>query len=210
MHLKRNEWAVLAANLAYVVPFGMLSIGRLNYEFVIYGLVIILVMSIIVLCQPRLEFSPPILWGLTCWGFLHMAGGHVFVGGRRIYELILVDVFPAYSILRYDHFVHCIGFGVATLVCYHLLARHLRSPDRPPAVVCGLAVLMGMGVGALNEIIELGVVLVVPESGVGDYENTAFDLVFNMLGAIIAMAVVRVRSRRTSDATHGTQQEDRT
>ena len=84
MYLKRNEWAVLAANLAYVLPFGLLSIRRLNYEFMIYGLVIILAMALVMLYQRRVEFGPLILWGLTCWGFLHMAGGHIFIGSRRL------------------------------------------------------------------------------------------------------------------------------
>jgi putative membrane protein len=44
-----------------------------------------------------------------------------------------------------------------------------------------------MGLGALNEIVEFAAVVASPSTGVGGYYNTALDLVFNGLGATLAV-----------------------
>ena len=190
MFLKKSEIPVLVVNAVYIVVFGGISlVPPVNYEFVIYALVIIIFFALILLTQRRVEFPLFHLWGLTLWGFLHMAGGHIDVGGERLYELVLIPLITRGqdTILRYDHAVHMLGFGVATLVCFHLLRPHLKAGAGRKPLVCGAAVLMGMGMGALNEVIELGVVLTAPESGVGGYFNTAFDLLFNAFGALLAV-----------------------
>jgi hypothetical protein len=58
-------------------------------------------------------------------------------------------------------------------------------------VLCAAA---GMGFGALNEVIEFIAVLTLPNTNVGGYENTGWDLVANLVGTIIAALVIRVRS----------------
>jgi hypothetical protein len=57
-------------------------------------------------------------------------------------------------------------------------------------IICGAA---GMGFGALNEIVEFVATLTIPETNVGGYENTGWDLVFNFFGCVIAAIVIRVR-----------------
>ena len=52
-----------------------------------------------------------------------------------------------------------------------------------------------MGLGAMNEIIEFIAVLLIPETNVGGYENTGWDLVSNAVGAVIA-ALLLYRYRR--------------
>lgn len=167
MRFKKSEVPILLVNLIYILAFGSLSLLRLNYEFVIYCAVIVLFLLLICVFQRRIQFDCCTLWGLTLWGFLHMAGGHLFIGGTRLYDQILLPVWSKYGILKYDQFVHVLGFGVATLVCFHLLRPHLKAEVRSWAVLSVLAALMGMGLGAFNEVIELLVVWVVPQSGVG-------------------------------------------
>ncbi len=53
--------------------------------------------------------------------------------------------------------------------------------------------MMGLGVGGLNEIVEFIAVLTIPETGVGGYDNTLWDMVFNLLGACAAAASLRTR-----------------
>lgn len=53
----------------------------------------------------------------------------------------------------------------------------------------------GLGVGALNEIIEFFATVVVPETGVGGYENTALDLVADLIGALSATTLIAVTRR---------------
>jgi hypothetical protein len=50
-----------------------------------------------------------------------------------------------------------------------------------------------MGLGALNEVIEFAVTLSVPETNVGGYINTGWDLVANSVGAVGAATIIRLR-----------------
>jgi len=197
MWIKRSEVPILLANIAYLAVFGGMSLARLNYEFIIYTLVIVVFLVLIAIGQRRVQFPPTVLWGLTLWGFLHMAGGHVPVGAGRLYDLVLVPLATRgdATILRYDHVVHALGFGVATLVCFHLLGPWLRERAGGRVVLSALVLLMGMGLGALNEVVELIVVLTAAESGVGGYFNTAFDLLFNFMGALAAVIYLNAAGR---------------
>ena len=50
----------------------------------------------------------------------------------------------------------------------------------------------GLGVGGLNEIIEFIATVVMPETGVGGYMNTALDLVADLVGAVLAVIFLRL------------------
>jgi putative membrane protein len=194
MLLRRGEGLLLAVNIAYIAGFGAVYARNMNYEFIIYCLVILVFLGLVAASQRKVQFGLPLLWGLTAWGFLHMAGGQLSIGGTRLYDIMLLPVSTELGVLRYDQAVHAFGFGVATLVCHHLLKPNLG--DRVNwKLLCVLIALMGMGVGALNEVIELIVVLLAPSSGVGGYYNTAFDMLFNMLGATLAVTWLSVRRR---------------
>lgn len=194
MKVKKNEVPILVANLVYIVGFGGLAMARGNYEFVCYGVVLVSAFSAVLFWQERLAFSRPVLWGLTLWGLMHMAGGNVYPGGTRLYDVMVVPIVGGkYAILKYDQIVHTIGFGVVTVVCYHLLKPYLAARTGPRRMLPVLIVLMGLGVGALNEVVEFAVAATVQASGVGGYENTALDLVFNTLGAVLAVVWVSLR-----------------
>jgi hypothetical protein len=55
-----------------------------------------------------------------------------------------------------------------------------------------------MGLGGLNEMIEFSAVLLVPDTNVGGYYNTALDFVPNAIRAVVAMRLVTWASRRAS------------
>jgi putative membrane protein len=171
-----------------------MAVTRSNYEFVLYGAVVLGAVVAVLAAQSRVRFESGVLWGLSLWGLLHMAGGNVRVGEGILYEVQLVPV-----VLRYDQLVHFIGFGVATLVCHHLLRVYLRDGVRMPWMLAVLVVMMGTGVGALNEIVEFVAVLTIPETGVGGYGNTLWDLVFNLFGATTAAVYLSVRERRRAE-----------
>ena len=97
---------------------------------------------------------------------------------------------------RYDQAVHFFGFGVATVACWEALRRWLPHSPRPSAGLSVLIGLMGLGVGAVNEVLEFLTTLLIPETNVGGYTNTGWDLVFNTLGATAAVALIRFRERR--------------
>jgi uncharacterized membrane protein YjdF len=136
-------------------------------------------------------FSDLVAVGVTAWAVAHLAGGLIGLDGDRVlYNAVLAPH------LRYDNVVHFFGFGVAGVAAWEALAPRLASRDVGP-LAAGITVwLFGMGIGALNEVVEFAVALNVEESNVGGYLNTGRDLVANMLGAASGALVVvrRVRS----------------
>ena len=119
-----------------------------------------------------------------------MAGGGLFVRGARLYELMLIPLSSTYSIFRYDQLVHMVGFGVATLLMYELIAPIIAHHQKHWARIFIVVIMAGLGVGAFNEILEFVVGVIVPQSGVGGYINTSLDLVADFIGAILAMMYV--------------------
>ena len=91
-------------------------------------------------------------------------------------------------LLKYDQLVHAFGFGVCAYIIFHFLKRYANSPYR--FGVYAIAALGGMGLGVVNEIAEFVAVLLFPNNGVGGYVNTSLDLVFNTVGAVLAMVGV--------------------
>jgi hypothetical protein len=190
--LTRRELPVFLFSLVYIVAFTLLSLRRHNYEFLMYSCVVIAAVIVMLLLDQFIRFSPGLLWGMSFWGLLHMAGGNVSVGGDRVlYELQLIPV-----VLRYDQFVHAYGFGMITLVCYRVLCDYLRPEVQRWWPLAILVLLMGSGMGALNEIIEFIAQKTMPETKVGGYDNTLWDLVFNLLGGIVAVTVLTLTRPR--------------
>lgn len=195
MRLTRQEMPILGVNLLYIPFFTFLAWRQSNQEFLLYVLVILVAGGLVVWNQSKIRFDRVVLWGLTLWGLMHMAGGNIRVGDGVLYSLQLVPIAPQHQILRYDQVVHFFGFGVATLVAHHLLRPFLRSGIPPKATMAFLVVLMGCGFGALNEVIEFIAVLALPETGVGGYENTMWDLVFNLFGSVTVAVWLRLSGR---------------
>jgi hypothetical protein len=119
----------------------------------------------------------------------HMAGGLVIVGGDVLY-----NAHPSIHAFQYDHIFHASASGVAAIVLWLFIADEIRS--RVGAVV--VSVLGGLGVGALNELIEFLATLAHHGSHVGGYRNTGWDLLSNALGATVATGVMVSTVRRRS------------
>ena len=195
--IKKGQIPILLVNVIALTCFSVLFVRRQNYEFLLYVGVIIFFLVLILLTNRKVNLPNNVLWGLTAWSLLHMAGGGLYIGGKKIYELILIPlVGDPYYIFRYDQFVHIVGFGTATLVMYALLKPSLRENLNRWVSVGIVVVMAGLGVGALNEIVEFLATVLVPETGVGGYINTALDLVSNLIGAIVAMVYLRLTEKR--------------
>ncbi len=190
-HPTRAEWAVAGVTLAYVLGFTAWFFAIGNFEFIVYVITMAGLIALVGLNLARAAFPPVMLWALSLWGLLHMAGGGVPVGDSVLYSMPLLPVIETerYMILKYDQAVHAYGFGVTAWLLWHLMTRHF--PATRGSVTALVYPLFGaMGLGALNEMIEFTAVLLVPETNVGGYYNTALDLVFNALGAGAAVALI--------------------
>lgn len=193
MLLKKGQIPILFVNACALAGFTILFASRKNYEFLLYIGVIIFFLGLIVGTNKKVDYPNGVLWGLTAWALLHMSGGGLYIGEVKLYEIILIPISEEYNIFRFDQFVHIVGFGVATLVMYYLI-RPLLTPDLDRRVALSIVVVMaGLGVGALNEIVEFTATVLVPETGVGGYINTSLDLVADLVGAALAIAIIRIR-----------------
>ena len=177
--------------LAYY--FVMLAIGALygatGTPF--YALFLGAAALLVAFLDARHPFSDLVLWGLAIWGFAHMLGGLVEVNGEALYEIEL-----GAEQLRFDKFVHFMGFGFATLASYEVL-RATTARDAPPRSAAITAFFVGVGLGALNETVEFLITLLPTDSNVGGFSNTGWDLVANTLGAgLAAWAAPALEARR--------------
>ncbi len=175
-----QERPILAFNVLYLSLFALYAAAQKNYEFIFYVSRVFFFLLLILIKNRRLKLSAGVLWGLSLWGLLHMMGGTVPVQGSVLYNLQLIPI-----VLKYDQFVHAFGFGTTTIVGYQLLKPYLRRRVNWTTLSI-LLVMIGLGAGAVNEILEFIATVILPETNVGGYINTSLDLVFNLIGAIIA------------------------
>ncbi|NNF23806.1 MAG: hypothetical protein HKN63_03230 [Rhodobacteraceae bacterium] len=189
--IKKGEIGVALLTLAYIAGFTVwfLSIG--NYEFIFYVLTMLGLMLLVGLSLQAAAFPLPMLWALSIWGLLHMAGGGIPANGAVLYNLVIAPIYNSEEIviLKYDQAVHAYGFGVTAWLLHHLLTRHFPEAAGTATALVYPA-LGAMGLGAANEMIEFTAVLLVPDTNVGGYTNTALDLCFNALGAVVAVIVL--------------------
>lgn len=187
-----------AFTFAYLLAAVLGAVTQGNLEFVFYIVVMLVLVAVVWTVDRRVHLSLGALWGLSIWGLAHMIGGLVPVptgwpvavdGQAVVYSLWLLP-----ERLKYDQVVHAFGFGVTTWVCWQGLSRILRERGAADAPTAGLMVLCGAagaGFGALNEVIEFAATLLVPETNVGGYLNTGWDLVANLVGVTAAALAIR-------------------
>lgn len=204
--LSRVEVRVLSFNVAYLIAASAVFVARGNAEFVLYILIMLVLGALILTAHRRVKFPEGVLWALSVWGLLHMAGGLVPVPElwpingeiRVLYSLWFIP-----GLLKYDHVIHAYGFGVTTVVCWYgfrsILSDHTAGHSltaaeasvRPSFGMLTLCAAGGMGFGALNEVIEFIITLCVPDTNIGGYINTGWDLVSNLAGSVLGCLVIR-------------------
>ncbi len=185
--------------ILYMLILSVLAFRQGNTEFLMYALVMVVFITTTLFLHLRIRFSPTVLWLLATWGLLHMLGGTIPINPQftdtfraatnsddqpTAAVLYSLRYFP--NLPRYDQLIHAFGFFSATLACYEALRALLNA--RKSVSLAIIAALMGIGLGALNEVIEFFAVLTMPQTNVGGYTNTAWDLVANTIGASLAAA----------------------
>lgn len=201
---QRFPQAVVWFTLAYLLLATIGAIASGNGEFVFYLLVMFVLIAVLTVIHVRVDLSRGLLWALSAWGLAHMAGGLVPVPPswpidgtiRVLYSWWIIP-----GLLKYDHLVHAFGFGVATFLCWEGLraaaaqnsSKKILRPTVGLLIICAAA---SAGLGAGNEVVEFIATLLLPETNVGGYENTGWDLVSNLTGAIIAAVAIFMMDRR--------------
>lgn len=207
----RQVLIIFAITGLYLLTAGIAAWRLGNSEFVFYIVVMLIIIAGITLLHRRVGLSAGLLSGLCLWGFLHMAGGLVPIPAswhQGLDQDVLYNFWFIPQRLKYDQVVHALGFGLTTWLCWQALEtafeKHASTSGAPRPtlglmVLCGAA---GMGFGALNEVVEFIATLTLPNTNVGGYENTGWDLVSNLVGAIIAAVLIWIRGR-TQDTGRG-------
>ncbi len=172
--------------LAFMSLTTLAALNQGNNEFLFYSVTLLLIIYILVEIHRKIRFTNTALWLLTIWGFLHMIGGTIPVspefvpgdGSAVLYSFRLRPDLP-----RYDQIIHAFGFFSATVACWEIVKSSLNAKQGLALSI--IAVLMGMGLGALNEVLEF-IATRFTDTNVGGYVNTGWDLVSNTIGTVSA------------------------
>ena len=193
--IRKGEWLLILFNFVYVLPFTVFYLMIKNFEFLWYIVIFLILFFLVALTLRRTRFSYSILWGLSIWGLLHMMGGGVRTRDGVLYAFKLIPIWVTenFYILKYDQFVHAYLYFVMVFVIYHLVKGSLGKNHNKWLIYVVVA-LASVGIGGLNEIAEFIAVLTFPETGVGGYYNTAWDIVFNTFGFILSSSCRNFRS----------------
>lgn len=158
-----------------------------NYEFIVYVFVLLLFFGFVVYSDRKFGYPKVATWGLMVWAVLHTAGGAVYIGGVRLYDLVLLPLIgEPYNILKYDqvmHFYVCLIIGI---LVYSILRKYFRKDDTLTAI---LVIFATSGIGAFYEIVEFSTVVMFDSTGVGGFYNLMLDLCFNFLGAVAGVLI---------------------
>lgn len=181
--------AKLATSVAFVVA-GSVAYGIVNDLplSLPYGVIVVGGALLAAALEPEEGFSPLVLVGLSLWAVGHLAGGTIGLDGdRTLYNAVIPGG------IHFDNVVHLVGFGTAGLAWWEASRPWLRAAPGHRLAVAVAVWLAGMGVGALNEVVEFIATVVLPETNVGGYRNTGRDLIANLLGAAVAGIVAARR-----------------
>jgi uncharacterized membrane protein YjdF len=189
-HMKRQstkiDKSILCIGLILLSVYIYICFNTKNYEFLYYGFltfILIYLMWNIILGHGLSSF---ILLGYLILLNLNMLGGLYRIDGKRLYEYYL---FLDY--IRYDRLVHAFGIYLATLTFYYILRNYLYI-NKNLLILFGI-ICIGIGIGALWEIIEYIAVINFKHTGVGRYFDTMGDMIANVIGATLAMLYIKLK-----------------
>jgi hypothetical protein len=189
---------IMAAGLIKAITSG-------NTEFLYYGISLIAIAGGIVWLDIKVRLPMFVLWGLFLWLILHLAGGMIGVPVGLVDQGVIDEATRTNSAVnktlynvrlhpwlpRYDQCVHAFGFFISSLAGWrgmYVGSKMQMQPTFGPRVGAGL---IGMGCGGVNEVIEFVATRIMPNTNVGGFVNTGWDLVSNMTGCVIAMLTIR-------------------
>ena len=116
------------------------------------------------------------------------------IGDTRLYDFYFLPI-----LFKYDNFVHMIGSAVMVMLAHALLMPilHKDFEIKRKGYFILLLVIIGMGLGVINELVEFLAVLVFDVGQqVGDYTNNLLDLVFNTIGSALMAGFLVMVARK--------------
>ncbi len=206
--LSAGEIAVASFTLAYMVVSLIAAVWLENPEFAFYLVVMSVLIATAVCVHLKTGLHIGALWGLSIWGLAHMAGGLMPVPQSWPIQgdaFVLYNLWLVPGILKYDQLIHAFGFGLITWISWQMIQKSFKSRGVNADPTIGLLILCiasGMGFGAANEIVEFVATITLPNTNVGGYENTGWDLVANFVGCTLAALLILVFHGNRQIAAH--------
>ena len=181
-------------NIIILLGFTIYFLMRQNYEFLVYAATILVLIWFIAKTDKIFSYTSIAKIGFSLWLLLHLLGGSIYIKGTRLYDMILINVLgEPYYIFKYDQAIHLFCYFVMTIFIYSIVL-YISRDKASKVVVTLITALASLGLSAINEIIEFSTVAFFASDGVGTYHNNALDLVFNLTGIILAIAIARSRT----------------
>jgi hypothetical protein len=171
-----------------ILFFVIIYIKQQNYEFMFYSVEAVILFWVLMFAHKTYKFPFVILIGFLIWLVSHMLGGTT-INGAFVYGVMLFNLIgDPYYILKYDQLIHFYCYVVFGGIMYFILKKHCKKIT---GMSIFIAITAALGIGALNEIFEFSMVVLMPNTGVGGYYNIALDLVFNFAGAIVGVLLAK-------------------
>ena len=183
-------------SLAYVIIFATIAVMKDNFEFLFYAILGLFAIWYVRNNYRELYFTKTILTLISIFGFTHLLAGQLYINGIKLYDTWFLG-----GLIKFDNIVHCFGGALAGFVAYNFLSNHLyKKMRRSTFATFFLIITLASGFGAFNELIEFFAVIYFDAAeAVGDYTNTAVDIVYNFIGGLIAATVVVLYRRQNKD-----------
>jgi hypothetical protein len=182
--------------LLYLAVFAVVAFYTKNSEFFLYTITI----GLIVLAGLKKEksirmnlFLPArVVVGISALGFLGLLGGVVNVKGTKLLDASIIA-----GLLKYQDIMHIMFMFVMVLTSYVFLKPYILSErmmrTRTGRVMLYLTVvLIVSGLGATIEVVEF-IAATVANAQVGSYTSNALDLLFNLIGALLAILLLPIK-----------------
>tara|TARA_Y100000310_G_scaffold336860_1_gene422485 strand:+ start:401 stop:982 length:582 start_codon:yes stop_codon:yes gene_type:complete len=193
--MKKLDYTTIA-NVLILAVFTLWFLIKGNYEFLLYTVTIGLLIWIIAKTDKIFSYTSIAKWGFVVWLFAHFSGGAFYFSGVRLYDIVLIPLMgDPFFILRYDQLMHIFSYVVLTSFAYSMIVNFADKKAKLYLIAI-TAFLAGMGISALNEVIEFSTVVFFNSTGVGNYYNNALDLVFNAIGAAIAVLFMHKNNKK--------------
>ena len=131
--MRKGYLALIVFNLIYIIGFTIYYLSIKNYEFMIYIGVLVALFVLVCAIQRRVKFDYTILWMLSIWGLLHMAGGGVqWPGDEVLYSWVPYefynggDALGEFVILKFDQVLHFYVYFIMSFILVHLLHGKMK------------------------------------------------------------------------------------
>lgn len=148
-------------------------------EFFFYAVVLIVALGATWAFLRRFTYPGWLLVLVEAGIVAHFAGGLVHFGGARLYDHVFFGV-------RYDKYVHFANAFVGA-VAVQEICRLRRLPIHTFTRLIAFLAVLGLGTGV--EICEFFVTRTIPQNGVGGYDDNMRDLIANVCGGGLYLAL---------------------